>query len=28
LTSDVIVGFPAEAERAFANTLRTARDAA
>ena len=27
LTSDVIVGFPAEDERAFANTLRTARDA-
>ena len=25
LTSDVIVGFPAEDERAFANTLRTAR---
>jgi threonylcarbamoyladenosine tRNA methylthiotransferase MtaB len=27
LTSDVIVGFPTEDERAFANTLRTARDA-
>jgi threonylcarbamoyladenosine tRNA methylthiotransferase MtaB len=27
LTSDVIVGFPAEDERAFANTLRTAREA-
>jgi threonylcarbamoyladenosine tRNA methylthiotransferase MtaB len=27
LTSDVIVGFPAEDERAFANTLRTARTA-
>ena len=27
LTSDVIVGFPAEDERAFANTLRVARDA-
>jgi threonylcarbamoyladenosine tRNA methylthiotransferase MtaB len=27
LTSDVIVGFPAEDERAFANTLRTVRDA-
>jgi threonylcarbamoyladenosine tRNA methylthiotransferase MtaB len=27
LTSDVIVGFPAEDERAFASTLRTARDA-
>ena len=27
LTSDVIVGFPAEDERAFANTLRIARDA-
>src|SRR5712691_5318816 len=27
LTSDVIVGFPAEDEHAFANTLRTARDA-
>jgi threonylcarbamoyladenosine tRNA methylthiotransferase MtaB len=27
LTSDVIVGFPAEDERAFANTLRTAQDA-
>ena len=27
LTSDVIVGFPAEDERAFANTLRTARAA-
>jgi threonylcarbamoyladenosine tRNA methylthiotransferase MtaB len=27
LTSDVIVGFPAEDERAFANTLRTADDA-
>jgi threonylcarbamoyladenosine tRNA methylthiotransferase MtaB len=27
LTSDVIVGFPTEGERAFANTLRTARDA-
>src|SRR6185437_3466287 len=27
LTSDVIVGFPSEDERAFANTLRTARDA-
>jgi threonylcarbamoyladenosine tRNA methylthiotransferase MtaB len=27
LTSDVIVGFPAEDERAFANTLRTARSA-
>src|SRR4051795_12239360 len=27
LTSDVIVGFPAEDERAFANTLATARDA-
>jgi len=27
LTSDVIVGFPAEDERAFANTLRTVREA-
>ena len=27
LTSDVIVGFPAEDERAFANTLRTAHEA-
>jgi threonylcarbamoyladenosine tRNA methylthiotransferase MtaB len=27
LTSDAIVGFPAEDERAFVNTLRTARDA-
>jgi threonylcarbamoyladenosine tRNA methylthiotransferase MtaB len=27
LTSDVIVGFPTEDEHAFANTLRTARDA-
>jgi threonylcarbamoyladenosine tRNA methylthiotransferase MtaB len=27
LTSDVIVGFPAEDERAFASTLRVARDA-
>jgi len=27
LTSDVIVGFPTEDEAAFANTLRTARDA-
>jgi threonylcarbamoyladenosine tRNA methylthiotransferase MtaB len=27
LTSDVIVGFPTEAERAFANTLRTVREA-
>ena len=27
LTSDAIVGFPAEDELAFANTLRTARDA-
>ncbi|HEX5247368.1 MAG TPA: MiaB/RimO family radical SAM methylthiotransferase [Gaiellaceae bacterium] len=27
LTGDVIVGFPAEDERAFANTLRVARDA-
>src|SRR3954467_15008945 len=27
LTSDVIVGFPAEDERAFANTLATTRDA-
>ena len=27
LTSDVIVGFPAEDERAFANTLRVVRDA-
>jgi threonylcarbamoyladenosine tRNA methylthiotransferase MtaB len=27
LTSDVIVGFPAEDEHAFANTLRTAREA-
>jgi threonylcarbamoyladenosine tRNA methylthiotransferase MtaB len=27
LTSDVIVGFPTEDERAFANTLRTAREA-
>jgi threonylcarbamoyladenosine tRNA methylthiotransferase MtaB len=27
LTSDVIVGFPTEDERAFANTLRTAGDA-
>ena len=27
LTSDVIVGFPAEDEAAFANTLRTVRDA-
>src|SRR3954447_15116368 len=27
LTSDVIVGFPAEDERAFANTLRTASEA-
>src|SRR4029079_7815903 len=27
LTSDVIVGFPAEDERAFANTLRTGTDA-
>ncbi len=27
LTSDVVVGFPAEDEPAFANTLRTARDA-
>ena len=27
LTSDVIVGFPAEDERAFANTLRAVRDA-
>jgi threonylcarbamoyladenosine tRNA methylthiotransferase MtaB len=27
LTSDVIVGFPAEDEAAFANTLRTAREA-
>ena len=27
LTSDVIVGFPAEDERAFAHTLRTVRDA-
>jgi threonylcarbamoyladenosine tRNA methylthiotransferase MtaB len=27
LTSDVIVGFPSEDERAFANTLRTAREA-
>jgi threonylcarbamoyladenosine tRNA methylthiotransferase MtaB len=27
LTSDVIVGFPAEDERAFANTLATAREA-
>jgi threonylcarbamoyladenosine tRNA methylthiotransferase MtaB len=27
LTSDVIVGFPTEDEGAFANTLRTARDA-
>jgi threonylcarbamoyladenosine tRNA methylthiotransferase MtaB len=27
LTSDVIVGFPAEDDRAFANTLRTAREA-
>jgi threonylcarbamoyladenosine tRNA methylthiotransferase MtaB len=27
LTSDVIVGFPAEDDRAFANTLRVARDA-
>jgi len=27
LTSDVIVGFPAEDERAFANTVGTARDA-
>jgi len=27
LTSDVIVGFPTEDERAFANTLRTASDA-
>jgi threonylcarbamoyladenosine tRNA methylthiotransferase MtaB len=27
LTSDVIVGFPAEDERAFANTLRIVRDA-
>jgi threonylcarbamoyladenosine tRNA methylthiotransferase MtaB len=27
LTSDVIVGFPAEDERAFVNTLRTVRDA-
>jgi threonylcarbamoyladenosine tRNA methylthiotransferase MtaB len=27
LTSDVIVGFPAEDERAFANTLRTAEEA-
>jgi len=27
LTSDVIVGFPTEDERAFANTLRTVRDA-
>jgi threonylcarbamoyladenosine tRNA methylthiotransferase MtaB len=27
LTSDVIVGFPTEDERAFANTLRTARQA-
>jgi threonylcarbamoyladenosine tRNA methylthiotransferase MtaB len=27
LTSDVIVGFPTEDERAFANTLRTAADA-
>ena len=27
LTSDVIVGFPAEDERAFANTLRVARHA-
>ncbi|HLX20026.1 MAG TPA: MiaB/RimO family radical SAM methylthiotransferase [Gaiellaceae bacterium] len=27
LTSDVIVGFPTEDERAFANTLRLARDA-
>jgi threonylcarbamoyladenosine tRNA methylthiotransferase MtaB len=27
LTSDVIVGFPAEDERAFANTLRVAREA-
>jgi threonylcarbamoyladenosine tRNA methylthiotransferase MtaB len=27
LTSDVIVGFPTEDERAFANTLRAAREA-
>jgi threonylcarbamoyladenosine tRNA methylthiotransferase MtaB len=27
LTSDVIVGFPTEDERAFGNTLRTVRDA-
>jgi threonylcarbamoyladenosine tRNA methylthiotransferase MtaB len=27
LTSDVIVGFPAEDERAFANTLRVVGDA-
>jgi len=27
LTSDVIVGFPAEDDRAFANTLRTAEEA-
>jgi threonylcarbamoyladenosine tRNA methylthiotransferase MtaB len=27
LTGDVIVGFPTEDERAFANTLRTAREA-